>query len=74
MLSGMAFTTQDLTAIDSAIASGELTVRTADGKLVTLRSMAELLQARQVIRSEVAASVSTAAHSSPRYQLADFSD
>ena len=74
MLSGMAFTPQDLTAIDTAIASGELTVRTADGKLVTLRSMTELLQARQVIRSEAAASASPVAHSSPRYQLADFSD
>jgi len=28
----MAFTTTDLAAIDAAIASGELTVRTADGK------------------------------------------
>ena len=73
MLSGMAFTLQDLTAIDSAIASGELTVRTADGKLVTLRSMAELLQARQVIHGEVA-SAAQAAHAYPRYQLADFSD
>ena len=69
----MAFTSQDLTAVDSAIASGELTVRTADGKLVTLRSVSELLQARQFIGAEVAKSAS-AAHSYPRHQLADFSD
>ena len=50
----MAFTPQDLAAVDSAIASGELTVRTADGKLVTLRSVSELLQARQFITAEVA--------------------
>ena len=42
----MAFTTQDLAAIDAAIASGELTIRAADGKMVTLRTMSELLQAR----------------------------
>ena len=69
----MAFTPQDLTAVDSAIASGELTVRTADGKLVTLRSVSELLQAPQFITAEVAKSAS-AAHSYPRHQLADFSD
>lgn len=69
----MAFTSQDLAAVDSAIASGELTVRTADGKLVTLRSVSELLQARQFISAEVAKSAS-AAHSYPRHQLADFSD
>lgn len=69
----MAFTPQDLTAIDSAIASGELTVRTADGKLVTLRTMTELLQARSVITAALAAS-STVQRPYPRHQLADFSD
>ena len=44
-----------------------------DGKLVTLRSVSELLQARQFISAEVAKSAS-AAHSYPRHQLADFSD
>lgn len=75
MLPGMAFTPQDIAAIDAAIASGELTVRTADGRLVTLRSVTELLQARQVMLGEVAASVVPALrHSYPRHQLADFSD
>jgi hypothetical protein len=69
----MAFTPQDLAAIDSAIASGELTVRTADGKLVTLRSMAELLQARSVIAASLASTAATP-RPYPRHQLADFSD
>lgn len=68
----MAFTQPDLSAIDFAIASGELTVRTADGKLVTLRSMAELLQARSVITASLAASAPARMY--PRHQLADFSD
>lgn len=69
----MAFTTSDIDAIDLAISSGELTVRTADGKQVTLRSMTELLQARQVISAAVA-STSGAVRQYPRHQLADFSD
>lgn len=71
---GMAFTSQDLAAIDAAIASGELTVRTADGKLVTLRTMAELLQARAVIVGALASGSGAAPRPYPRHQLADFSD
>lgn len=71
----MAFTAQDLASIDSAIASGELTVRTGDGKLVTLRSMTELLQARAAIASDLAKAASPNGSSLyPRHQLADFSD
>ncbi len=71
----MAFTVQDLASIDSAIASGELTVRTGDGKLVTLRSMSELLQARAAIASDLAkAAAPSGASLYPRHQLADFSD
>ena len=75
----MAFTTYDLASIDSAIASGELTVRTADGKLVTLRSMSELLQARNVIATSLATQAAQAAQAPvprmyPRHQLADFRD
>lgn len=68
----MAFTSADLDAVDRAIASGELTVRTND-RLVTYRSMAELAQARAAISAALAAqSASTAP--SPRHQLASFSD
>jgi hypothetical protein len=70
----MAFTTTDLAAIDAAIASGELTVRTADGKQVTLRSMGELLQARAVIAEGVAAAAQSTPRLYPRHQLADFAD
>lgn len=69
----MAFTTQDLAAIDAAIASGELQIRAADGKMITLRSMAELLQAREAIQSGIAAATSQR-RLYPRHQLADFSD
>lgn len=44
----MAFTLTDLDAIDTAIASGELTV-THNGRTVTYRSMDDLLKARQRI-------------------------
>ena len=69
----MAFTAQDLAAVDAAIASGELTVRGADGRMVTMRSIDELLQARALIVSGIAAG-STPQRQYPRYQLADFSD
>lgn len=74
-LARMAFTSQDLAAIDAAIASGELTVRAADGKQITLRTMDELLKARDAIRADLAAtSASARPRSYPRHQLADFSD
>jgi len=70
----MAFTTSDLDAIKGAIASGELTVRTADGKQVTLRTMAELLQAKAAIEAEIAGAVGGTPRLYPRHLLADFSD
>ena len=70
----MAFTQNDLAGIDAAIASGELIVRTADGKQVTLRSMSELLQARQLIANSMAAAAAATSRPYPRHQLADFSD
>lgn len=72
----MSFSTSDLAAIKAAIASGELSVRTADGKQVELRSMPELLQAKAAIEAELAAAAGPAgtARAYPRHQLADFSD
>ena len=68
----MACTSSDLDAVDRAIASGELTVRSND-RMVTYRSMDELTAARAAISGALAAaSASTAVY--PRYQLADFSD
>lgn len=51
------FTTTDLEAINAAIASGELTVR-HNGREVTYRSMADLLQAKRTIEAEIAAQAS----------------
>lgn len=48
----MTFTTTDLNAIESAIASGELTV-ISEGRQVTYRSMLDLIRARDVIRKEL---------------------
>ena len=74
-LARMAFTQQDLAAIDAAIASGELTIRGADGRMVTLRTMEELLKARDAIRAEVASTAIAATRRPyPRHQLASFSD
>lgn len=46
----MAWTQDDLRAIEAAIAAGELTVRFAD-RMVTYRSVQELLAARAAIMS-----------------------
>lgn len=54
----MAWTQAQLDAIESAIASGELTVRFGD-RTVTYRSMEELLQARGVIKEALAAESGT---------------
>ncbi len=68
----MAFTQTDLDAVDRAIASGELTVRTGD-RMVTYRSMAELKEARSTIVSALAVQSGTSAIY-PRHQLASFAD
>lgn len=70
----MAFTVDDLAAVDAAIASGELTVRAENGRMVTMRSMAELLEARSLIVSGLQAAGAAPPRMYPRHQLADFSD
>lgn len=49
----MSFTTEDLTAINSAIAAGAMHVRFADGRAVTYQSLADMLKIRNIIRSEL---------------------
>lgn len=56
----MAFSTTDLTNIETAIATGELKVE-VDGRLVTYRSVAELSSARNIIRAALEASGATTA-------------
>jgi hypothetical protein len=49
----MAFTQQNLDAIEKAIATGTLSVE-YNGKRITYRSMGDLLKARDVIKTELA--------------------
>lgn len=51
----MAFTSNDLIALDKAIAQGTLRVE-YDGRSVTYRSLDEMLKLRAVMQSEVATS------------------
>lgn len=55
----MAYTTTHLAAIESAIATGELTV-TVDGRSVTYRSVGDLLKAKRDIEAGLVASGQTA--------------
>lgn len=61
----MAFTTDDLDAINAAIASGELTV-SHNGRTVTYRSVGDLMRARQAILAELAAAQPGATAGGPR--------
>ena len=71
----MSFTAQDLAAIDAAIASGELTVRNEQGRMITMRSMDELLKARALVVSSLNAAAAQPGRSgTARHLLADFSD
>lgn len=51
----MAFTLSQLSAIEAAIGSGQLSI-SYDGKTVTYRNMADLQQAREMIRNDLLAS------------------
>jgi hypothetical protein len=50
----MAFTLNQLAALEAAMGSGELKVK-YDGKEVEYRSMSDLLKAREVVRAELIA-------------------
>lgn len=54
----MALTTSDLTALETALASGELTVE-YDGRRVTFRSVAELRSAIEYVKGEIASAAGT---------------
>ena len=49
----MAFTTDDLDAINDALATGEMEVEFADGKRVRYRSVGDLMRAKQHIESRM---------------------
>lgn len=50
----MSFTQSQIDALKAAIATGALTVRNANGELVTYRSLAEMRQALGIMEAEVA--------------------
>jgi hypothetical protein len=54
----MAFTTADLTAIERAIASGELRVKFSDRE-VEYRSISELLRAKDTIKTALSQAASS---------------
>lgn len=64
----MAFTSTDLAAVDSAIASGELTVE-VNGKRVTYRSFSELEQARRLIMADIAGTAGTSSTRRGSYRV-----
>lgn len=68
----MAFTPQDLQAIDAAIASGEMTV-SSNGRSVTYRSIADLFAARAAIARALSQQAAPGAGSAG-YALASFAD
>lgn len=67
------FTITQLEAIEAAIASGELTVE-YDGKRVTYRSMADLRNARDLIRGELIAAGTIVDATPPRSYAAHSRD
>lgn len=67
----MAFTTAQLTALEEAIASGELTV-SYEGKTVTYRSMADLQKAYDMVKSALEAA-GTITEAAPRRSYAAYS-
>lgn len=52
----MAWTQDDIDALDSAYAKGAQSVTTSDGKSVTFRSVDEYMRLRKVMQAEVAGS------------------
>lgn len=49
----MSYTVEQLSAVESAIASGELVVRSETGRMIEYRSMADLIKARDVIKNSL---------------------
>ena len=49
----MAYTTDQLTALEAAISSGTQTVRYSDGKSVTYQSLADMRRLRQEMQTEL---------------------
>ena len=50
----MAWTQADLDSLEEAMKAGVLKVRYSDGKEVTYRSLAEMMQLRQLMQKQIA--------------------
>ena len=75
MLPSMAFSSDDLAALDLAIASGEQRVTFGDPpRTVEYRTVSDLLSARNFIAKSIADAASGTTRTSPRYQVASFHD
>lgn len=68
----MAFTSSDITALETAIKSGTLKVRYADRE-VTYHTLEAMIALRNTMLREVNAA-SSSAHKQPRHQLPSFAD
>lgn len=55
----MAFSSEDISTLEAAIATGALRVRYADGRQVDYRSLAEMLQTLKIVKREVNGSSGT---------------
>lgn len=55
----MAFTTDDIGALDRALAAGVQSVRFADGRTVNYQTPAEMIQVRNLIQQELAMTSAT---------------
>lgn len=73
MLRAMSFSSADVTALETAIKSGRLKVRYADGQEITYQSLAGMMELRRTMQAEID-SVSATGHVRPRHQLASFAD
>jgi ABC-type Zn uptake system ZnuABC Zn-binding protein ZnuA len=73
MLSSMAFTQSDLDKINTAIATGSLSVSFSD-RTVTYRSIESLIKAKNHIAAELASTTASSAKMYPRHQIASFRD
>lgn len=62
------FTASDLTAVETAIISGALSVRFSDGRQYQYRSIDELLRVRDLINAEIAATAGASRRRTIRLQ------
>lgn len=71
----MAYTSDDLAALDAAIAIGEQRVTFGDPpRTVEYRSVADLIAARNFVAKAISDAMRVSRRTHPRYQLASFSD